>query len=117
MGKYPECEKLSAVSGESNKLGSFIDWLAERGIVLAEYPENCRHFKGWAVVNEDCALGHDTEDWHCGKGCKDYTPEKDDILMPTHQSIESILANYFEVDLAVVEKERRQILEDIRNQS
>ncbi len=29
MDKYPECEKMVAVSDESQSIGSFIDWLAE----------------------------------------------------------------------------------------
>ena len=38
--KYPECEKLSAVSADSNKIGAFLDWLVyDKGIYLAEYSE------------------------------------------------------------------------------
>lgn len=33
----PECEKLTRVSEESNKIGNFLDWLAEKNIVLAIY--------------------------------------------------------------------------------
>jgi hypothetical protein len=35
---YPECEKMNAVQGDSQKIGAFLDWLQnDLGIVLAEY--------------------------------------------------------------------------------
>jgi len=114
MGKYPECEKLSKVSKESHKLGAFMDWLEERGIFLAEYPEHCLSFKTWEKVGEDCELDHDTRDWKCGTGCEDYTPESSDRLMSTNHTKERLLADYFEVDLAVVEEERCAMLEECR---
>ena len=117
MGKYPECEKLSKVSKESNKIGFFLDWLEERGIVLAEYPEHCLSFKSYEKMGEDCKLGHDTRECDCGTPCGDYTPESGDILQATMTRKERLLADYFEVDLIAVEKERQAMLEDIRNES
>ena len=38
--KYPECDKLAAVSEDSNKIGAFLDWLSEQGIRLAKYTED-----------------------------------------------------------------------------
>ena len=38
--KYPECDKLAAVSEDSNKIGAFLDWLSEQGIRLAKYNED-----------------------------------------------------------------------------
>lgn len=38
-----------------------------------------------------------------------------DGLYPEHTTIESLLAEYFEIDMNKVEKERQQILEDIQN--
>lgn len=38
--KYPECEKLSAVSVQRTSLDDFLGWLlAEKGIHLGAYPE------------------------------------------------------------------------------
>lgn len=34
---YPECEKLAAVSAESQKIGCFLDWLFENGMFIARY--------------------------------------------------------------------------------
>ena len=39
----------------------------------------------------------------------------EDRLVPIHYSIESLLAEHFEIDMEKVEQERQQILEDIRN--
>jgi hypothetical protein len=37
-GKYPECEKLSAVSKESNLIGAFLDWLInEKRVELMQW--------------------------------------------------------------------------------
>jgi hypothetical protein len=35
--KYPECDKMIAVSKESQAIGNFLEWLGEQGILLAEY--------------------------------------------------------------------------------
>jgi len=42
--------------------------------------------------------------------------EGEALLFPIHKAIEQILAEYFKIDLNKVEKERKQILEDIRKQ-
>jgi uncharacterized NAD(P)/FAD-binding protein YdhS len=79
----PECEKLSAVSKESNRLGEFLDWLEhEKGFVIAEW---------------------DKEDAY-----------KDNNLYPTHIPYNTLLAEYFNIDLNKVEKERSVLLEYIR---
>lgn len=88
----PECEKLTKVSEESNKIGNFLDWMYSRGLVLCTWEEN------------------DDEDTN------DYLP---DILVPaskyrTHSGIENLLAEYFGVDLDKVEKERRALLDWLR---
>lgn len=33
---YPECTKLLVVADDSQKIGEFLDWLEEQGIMLAE---------------------------------------------------------------------------------
>lgn len=35
----PECEKLSKVSEQSNKIGDFLDWLRQHSIVLCVYDD------------------------------------------------------------------------------
>jgi len=38
--KYPECEKVSAVSDASNQIGTFLDWLPSQGIHLARWQKD-----------------------------------------------------------------------------
>lgn len=83
--KYPECEKMNAVSEDSNKIGAFLDWLNnEQCVVLARYYDD--------VECENCE-------------------ETSKQLLPIRLSIEELLAEYFDIDLDKVEKERREILE------
>ena len=35
MGSYPECERVAAAKDKSLVLTDFVDWLGEKGIVLA----------------------------------------------------------------------------------
>jgi len=91
----PECEKLSKVSEEFNKIGAFLDWLSEKEIVL------CR----WEA-NDD-------------ENTREYL---DDVLLPIrkyrgYSGIEQLLADYFEIDLEKVEKERKHLLAWIQGQS
>lgn len=80
---YPECDKLAAVSEESQKIGAFLDWLRnEKGYVICE-------------ENKDCDSGQE--------------------LAPIFSNIESLLAEYFDINLNRVEKERREILANLRN--
>jgi hypothetical protein len=84
----PECEKLAAISDQSNQIGDFLNWLANQGLNICEW-----------VNNED----DDTNE---------YMPE---ILLPagyhTSTGANRLLAKYFEIDLDKVEQERRALLE------
>ena len=73
-----ECEKLSAVFKESQKIGDFLDWLKENEYYITRYDDRKEQF------------------------------------FETHQSIEQLLAEYFEIDLIAVEKERIALLNWIR---
>lgn len=84
MKKYKECEKLSVVHDESQKLGEFLDWLRnEKNYTLSEYVPNV----------DGCCYESESE-----------------VLMPVTKGIEALLAEYFDVDLDKVEKERRHML-------
>ncbi len=81
MGDYPECDKLHAVSKDSQIIGEFLEWLgAERQIILAEY------------------LGN-----------PEYSGQHELFVAPT--TIEKLLAEYYDIDLNKVETEKRKILE------
>jgi hypothetical protein len=78
LSKYPECDKLAKIGKESYKLGEFIDWLREDGIIFCEW-------------------------------VKDY-----DYPVQRREDTEHLLARYFKIDLDLVEKERGQLLEELR---
>lgn len=86
--KTPELDKMKKIQEKSQEIGYFLDWLnAEKSWIL------CKMFEG-------------EEDNHTHKG--DY--------LPAHFNIEKLLAEYFRIDLQKVEKERRAILEAIREE-
>ncbi len=76
MKRYTEHERMKAVKGESQVIGSFLEWLQDKGIELHLF--------------------------------------KDDDCAPVRKSIEQILAEYFEISLKKVEKEKRKMIEDFR---
>lgn len=76
----PECERLAAVSEESNKIGDFLEWLQNK-VTFCEWDDSHERYE---------------------KHKYDYT------------SINGILADYFNIDLDKVEKERRALLEWLR---
>ena len=85
-GRFPECEKLHAVSAESQKLGEFLAWLQdEQGYTL------CKFY-------EQNAYG------------------EDEGYFPDRKSIQSLLAEYFEIDMDKVDEERRQMLKELRGE-
>lgn len=77
----PECEKLVAVSEESNKIGKFLSWLEAQGVTFCEWDDY-------------------DEQW---------TPHEVSNL-----SINAVLAKYYDIDLDKVEKERRALLDWLR---
>lgn len=87
MIEYSECEKFHAVHDESQKLGDFLVWLKSKYILYTFIPKR----------------DLDDEDGYS------------EGLYPDHRSIESILAEYFDIDMDKVEEERRQILESFRS--
>lgn len=109
MSKYPECEKLSRYSGESNRIGQFIDWLREeKAIFLARYPKVCYN----QSRSGECALDMQ-DDGLCPDECECFEEDTMDELQPITQRMEQLLAEYFEIDLKKVEEERRAMLEEL----
>lgn len=83
---YPELDKMLAVSDKSQVIGEFLEWAqSEKQLVIA-------------VWHEEDADGN-----------KLYHPR----LLPAQFHAETLLAEYFEIDLAEVERERRKILEGL----
>lgn len=88
-----ELKKMAAVREQSQAIGEFLD---TSEYVLAEWVDCTREFHEGA----DISYGRCSEDQH---------------LVPVRKSIEQILADYFEIDLAKVEEERMQILHELHN--
>lgn len=86
--KYPECEKMLEIREESQSIGQFLDWLqSDRRVILSEY----------------CA---DVECQFC--------EESEERLMSVKLNMETLLAEYFNVDLEKVEKEKLTMLEKLK---
>lgn len=85
--RYPECEKLVAARHDSQVISEFLDWLNDEDIVLAEYSEDA-----------PCVVGVDQ-------------------LTRYRGSLEKLLARFFEIDLAKLEAEKREILNRLREKT
>lgn len=91
------CEKLAKMAPTSQKIGEFLDWLREQRIYLAvphHHTEDCEDRDGFVS---------------CG-----IKPGK---LFYHHEATDRLLARFFEIDLDQVERERRELLEELRRQS
>lgn len=86
--KYPEHEKLAKVSDISQPLGEILDWmLNKQGYVIAK----------WVFTGKDSSdpWGHDE-------------------LVTQHVRIEALLADFYQIDLAALDREKDQMLAEIR---
>lgn len=91
----PECDKIQKAKGESHAIGEFMDWLRdEKNVVLATYHEHSE---------EECGSTRWPE-------CGIYSEQP----VVFHYNMEQLLAEFFEIDLNVVEQERQALLEQQR---
>ncbi len=88
---YPECDKMNERTDEWNAIYPFMEWLQEKKIRLA-HTITKREYYG-----------------------EDYEDEPMETMVPISQSLENLLYEYFDVDLAELERERREILDSLRN--
>ena len=91
----PECEKLLAISPDSNKIGDFLDWLDSNDITLCKYHSQV---KTWNDEHTDYYI--DPAGYY-----------------PVRANFEKLLAEYFKIDLDKVEAERKSLLDWIRQGS
>lgn len=86
---YPEHDKLSKVSPQSQSIGEFIEWLGAKGIRFAIHHEH----------SDNCILdGRLT----CGI--------QDSELVPYHFNTNTLLAEYFNIDLSKIDEEKKSML-------
>lgn len=104
--KTPELNKMHAVKEKSQAIGEFLDvFLREKGVQLGS-PH---------IHNEKC-VGWDEHRNRYNPSIRNRCELHEGEFMPFHYSIENLLAEFFEIDLKVVERERRAILKFIQEQ-
>lgn len=104
---HPELDKLSRVSGDSNKIGEFLEWMQSQGVKFAKY-----HIHDYGDEHDgECQPihGNEEEDREFN-GCGLITGD----LVEVPMTIEENLAEYYAIDLKKVEEEKLAILKEIR---
>lgn len=107
MSEYPEHEKQAAVLEQSQAIGEFLDnGLPTMGLVL------------YQKITRPCEADHkcSRSRWHSDEELATIVDGRVQIeeWWPTHRSIQSILAEYFGIDLDKIEAEKRQMLDELR---
>lgn len=125
--KYPEHEKLHAVKDESESIGAFIDWLTSTGRTC----NNCGGHKNEHDKDDYCMPDEITKwdpkpaaicEWkkEVGDPLMDnidtsYEPEGwYPIMHGRHDLINELLAEYFEIDLDKIDREKEEMYQEIR---
>lgn len=95
VAKYPEHQRLSDCHDKSQVCGEFLDFLqSEKGLSLS--------------MRYTCdEMGHDEDDCPC----------PDDHMGPAHQRIETLLAEFFDIDPKKLEDEKCAMLEECRRKN
>ncbi|GAH25145.1 unnamed protein product [marine sediment metagenome] len=100
-----ELEKLESVSKKSQAIGEFLEWLfGTKNYHIAKY------------LTEEEYESEDNVCWVDGLYEKQQFKRHEigkEELMPIYVDIEKLLAEFFEIDLVKVEKERRETLEKL----
>lgn len=104
--KKSELEKLENVKEKSQAICEFLEW-----IFNSKNYHIARYLTKEEYESED-NIGY-VESNIKPEGWKRYIIKKDELIM-VHINIEKLLAEYFEIDLAKVEEERREILKNIK---
>jgi hypothetical protein len=84
--EYPEHVKLDKVVKKSQAIGEFLDWLGTDGVSLCRWRE----------------AGPTGDEW---------VPAE---FYPSGETIETLLARYFGIDLEVIDAEKRAMLDELR---
>ncbi len=117
MSDYPEHEKLSAVRDKSQVCGEFYDWLAsKKGVQFDVDTEWCR-ICGMLYKDgeEPCECELPEPEVLCGITYKP-SPKKREGVRPLRESVDDLLAEFFELDPKALEAEKRQMLKKAREE-
>jgi hypothetical protein len=114
---YPECTKLSGVTGQSQTVGEFLEWLGQQGVQLMRWETGIPRD---AVCPEpECLggrrrVGSRRQDCSTCKGAG-YVTRRASAWVSDPRNTQTLLAEFFGIDLAKVESERRAMLEAVRS--
>lgn len=109
MVATPECDKMLAVREKSQAIGEFLEWLQSGEADDSKFKRSI--FLGAYIINTQVWNGNEYEDLP-----EDEWEVSETRILPFRYSVEALLAKFFGIDLAKVEKERRALLEEIRCQ-
>lgn len=102
----PELDKLKLVSGESQSIGEFLDWLQTiKKLRLCSRHEHGAGCRGWDEGrNRYNPRGEERCNYYVGQ------------YLDEGITIEKLLAEYFEIDMNKVETERSDVLDAWREE-
>jgi hypothetical protein len=135
MSEYPECEKVENVSEISNVIGEFLDWLRYTKkvqlMVFHKHTGACYELHDCELDPRNCRdeNGKELHPWTSPEArkerCKKPKPKRIcgfserpgrsyHGLEPLRTGMEELLAEYFNIDLRKVEREKKAMLEALR---
>jgi len=118
--EYPECEKLAAVAERSQAIGDFIEWLVSQGLSIRRWVEYSDNGLPKYVWKESTPAWRRKRKPGPADVLKDLAENNPDYVSqpagwyPDPRSITDFLAEFFQIDLAEVERERRRMLDACR---
>lgn len=100
MPNYPEHEKLKALQGKNDVVGDFINWLYENNWQIARRHE---HMDSCGEADKSFPYMH-----QCG-----YVTGE---MFRDRRSIETIIAEFFDIDAQRLSEEKDQMVREIQEQ-
>lgn len=113
MAKTPELNKMSAVHKKSQVIGEFLSWLEsdKNWFLCAEHKHTEHCYRPHDHKNDACGLMRNkcvrTREKVCSLNEGDFEPVH-------YGSAETLLAEFFGIDLDKAEKERRALLAELQ---
>lgn len=109
MSDYPEHDKLSKISDQSQAIGEFLNWLADvKEVLLAQYAVESR-------ICRNCDHEDPHEGEECGEcGCDRQPVRNPDRIYPYRGRKTKLLAEFFGIDENRLEDEKRAMLDTMR---
>ena len=111
MSDYPEHKKLEAIQEQSQAIGEFLEWISDNGDWRLGKPhhhiETCKN-PDYSYHNFRYELG-DPSTWEmylCGYASSQFESN--------HRNVDKLLAEFYQIDLNALEKEKRAMLDEIR---